>query len=86
MPSTSGVSDSAARPRLLLLTTHHLYHLRPPLPTPVSGSSCLLTGCQPLCARCCPGLLIVLFKALGYKINNVYFWRLSFMYYLWKVL
>ena len=38
---------------LLLLTTLQLYHLPPPLPPPVSNSSCLFTRCQPLCASCC---------------------------------
>ena len=43
--------------RLLLLTILQLYHLPPPLPLPVSNSSCLLTRCQPLYARCCTVLL-----------------------------
>lgn len=68
VPSTSSMSDTAARPRLLLPTTPRLCHLPPPLPAPVSGSSCPLTGCQPLCACHCSGLLTVLFKVLGCKI------------------
>ena len=43
--------------RLLLLTILQLYHLPPPLPPPVSISSCLFTRCQPLCASCCTALL-----------------------------
>ena len=39
--------------RLLLLTILQLYHLPPPLPPPVSNSSCLFTRCQPLDATCC---------------------------------
>ena len=33
---------------LLLLMTLQLYHLAPPIPPPVSNSSCLFTWCQPL--------------------------------------
>ena len=43
--------------RLLLLMILQLYHLPPPLPSPVSNSSCLFTQCQPLYARCCAVLL-----------------------------
>ena len=43
--------------RPLLLTILQLYHLPPPLPPPVSNSSCLFTRCQPLDASCCTGLL-----------------------------
>ena len=53
VPSTSGVSEIAACPHLLLLTILQLYHLPPPLPPPVSNSSCLFTWCQPLDASCC---------------------------------
>ena len=38
---------------LLLLMILQLYHLPPPLPPPVSNSSCLFTWCQPLYASCC---------------------------------
>ena len=38
---------------LLLLMILQLYHLPPPLPSPVSNSSCLFTRCQPLYASCC---------------------------------
>ncbi|KAJ8776637.1 hypothetical protein J1605_015226 [Eschrichtius robustus] len=59
VPSTSGVSESAACPLSpiaddLIL---QLYHLPPPLPPPVSNSSCLFTRCQPLYASCCTVLL-----------------------------
>ena len=53
----SGVGEIAACPRLLLLTILQLYRLPPPLPPPVSNSSCLFTRCQPLCASCCTALL-----------------------------
>ena len=43
--------------RLLLLTILQLYHLPPPLPPPVSNSSCLFTRSQPLYASCCTVLL-----------------------------
>ena len=39
--------------RLLSLTTLQLCHLPPPLPPPVSNSSCLFTPCQLLCTSCC---------------------------------
>ena len=42
---------------LLLLMILQLSHLPPPLPPPLSNSSCLLTGCQPLYASCCTKLL-----------------------------
>ena len=38
---------------LLLLTILQLYHLPPPLPPPLSNSSCLFAWCQPLYANCC---------------------------------
>ena len=55
--STSGMSEIAAYPRSLLLMIPQLYQLPPPLPPPVSNSSCLLTRCQPLCVCCCAVLL-----------------------------
>ena len=44
---------------LLLTILAELYHLPPPLPPPVSNSSCLFTRCQPLVlyASCCTVLL-----------------------------
>ena len=42
---------------LLLLTIPQLYCLPPPLPSPVSNSSCLFTWCQPLDASYCTVLL-----------------------------
>ena len=42
---------------LLLLTILQLCHLLPPLPPPVSNSSCLFTRCQPPYASCCTVLL-----------------------------
>ena len=41
----------------LLLTILQLYHLLPPLPPPVSNTSCLFIRCQSLYASCCIGLL-----------------------------
>ena len=55
VPSMSGMSEIALC--LLFLTTLQLYHLPPPLPPPVSNSSCLFTRCQPLYASCCTVLL-----------------------------
>ena len=68
VPSTSGVSEISLC--LLLLTILQLYHLPPPLPPPVSNSSCLFTRCQPLCGSCCT---TVLFKVLYCEIKNVFF-------------
>ena len=42
---------------LLLLTILQVHHLPPPLPPPVSNSSCLFTWHQPLDASCCSSLL-----------------------------
>ena len=73
----SDVSETAAGPQLLLLTTLHLHRLPPPLPPPASTSSCLLTRCQPLYASCCTVLVHC-------KINSVFFAFVFFMYYLCK--
>ena len=54
---------------LLLLTIHQLYHLLPPLPPPVSNSSCLFTWCQPPYALDCTTALL---KVLYYKTKNVF--------------
>ena len=54
---------------LLLLMTLQLYHLAPPLPPPVSNSSCLFTCCQPLYAS----YHTVCFKVLYCKFENVFF-------------
>lgn len=53
----SGVRKIAACTHLLLQMILQLYHLPSPLPPLVSNPSCLLTGCQPLYARCCTALL-----------------------------
>ena len=60
LPPTSRVTETAARPRLPLLTTRELCHLPPP---PVRNPSCLLTQGQPPDASSC----IVLFKVLHGK-------------------
>ena len=58
VPPMSGRSEIAACPHLQLLMTIQLYHLSPPLPPPVSNSSCLFTRwCQPWYASCCIVLL-----------------------------
>ena len=69
--STSGMSEIVVCLHLLLLTILQLYHLSPPLLPPVSSSSCLFTGCQPLYASCCT--ILLLFKVLYCKIKNVFF-------------
>ena len=48
VPSTSGMNETSACLRLLLLMTLQLCHLIPTLPPPVSNSSCLFTRCQRL--------------------------------------
>ena len=61
VPSTRGMSEIAACPPSPT-ADNWLYHLPPPLPTPVSNSFCLFTWWQPLCASCCTVLLY--FKVL----------------------
>ena len=58
--------------RLLLLTILQLYHLPPPLPPPVSNSSCLFTRCQPLYASCCT-VLLYFSRYCTVRIKNVFF-------------
>ena len=68
--------------RLLLLTIPQLYHLPPPLPLPVSNSSCLFTRCQPLYASCCAVLLyFTRYCTVRLKIFSLFF-VFVFMYYL----
>ena len=54
---------------LLLLMILQLYHLPPPLPSPLINSSFLFTRYQSLCASCCT----VLFRVLYCEIKNVVF-------------
>ena len=69
--------------RLLLLTILQLYHLPPPLPPPVSNSSCLFTRCQPLYASCCSVLLYFSrYCTVRLKMFSLFFVCLFFMYYL----
>ena len=57
LPSASGMSEIEAYPPSPIANDLQLYHLPPPLPPPVSNSSCLFTRCQPLYASCCTVLL-----------------------------
>ena len=59
---------------LLLLTILQFCHLPPPLPPPVSSSSCLFTHCQPLNASCC---IVLLYRKIKMSI-----FCLFVMYYL----
>ena len=68
VPSTSGMNETSACLRLLLLMTLQLYHLRPTLPPPVSNSSCLFTQCQPPCAIYC---IVPLYFSTSCKIKNI---------------
>ncbi|XP_060005064.1 uncharacterized protein LOC132520324 [Lagenorhynchus albirostris] len=79
VPSTSGVSRIAAL-RLLLLTTLQLYHLPPPLPPPVSNSSCLFTRCQPLDASCCSVLLYFSRLAVAVRFPVLLFSQVGFFF------
>ena len=64
---------------LLLLMILQLCHLPPPLPPPVSDSSCLFTPCQPLYDSC----TALLYFSRSYKIKTVLFiFCLLFMSYL----
>ena len=81
VPSMSAVCEIAACPRLLLLTILQLYRLPPPLPPPVSNSSCLFTRCQPLCASCCTALLYFS-RYCTVRLKRFYFLCLFFIYYL----
>ena len=72
--STSGMSETAACPPLLLLTKLQLYHLPPPRPPPVSTSSCLFIQCQPLFSSCCTVLLCFSrFCTIGLKMFSLFF-------------
>ena len=69
--------------RLLLLTILQLCHLPPPLPPPVSNSSCLFTQCQPLYASCCTVLLnFSRYCTVRLKMFSLFLVSLFFMYYL----
>ena len=67
VPSTSGMSEIAPLLlRLLLLMILQLYHLPPPLPPPVSNSSCLFT--EPASVGQLLYCATILFKVLYCKI------------------
>ena len=56
-----------------------LYHLPPPLPPPVSSSSCLFTQFQPLYASCCTVLLYI---SKYCEMKNIFFiFHVFLMYY-----
>ena len=76
--STSGLSEIAACPPLLLLTKLQLYHHSPPL---VSNSPGLCTQCQPLYASYCTALLCFSSSCLV-RWNMFYFLCLFFTYHL----
>ena len=63
---------------LLLLMILQLYRLPPPLPPPVSNSSCLFTWCQSLCASHCNVLYFSRYCIV--RLKSFYF--LFFTYYL----
>ena len=57
---------------LLLLTVLQLYHLPPPLPPPVSNSSCPFTPCQPPHASCgTAGIFLQLVAERDVKIQGM---------------
>ena len=68
---------------LLLLTILQLYHLPPPLPPPISNSSCLFTRFQPLYASCCT----VLFSYCTIKnVSFIFCLFVLYVLFVWKVL
>ena len=71
VPSTSGLSETAACPPPATANNPSPTYL----PPPASNSSCLFTRCQLL------PYTIVFFKVLYCKIKNVLFFCLFFMYY-----
>ena len=72
---------------LLLLTILQLYHLPPPLPPPVSNSSCLFTRCQPLYASCCTVLLYFSgYCTVRLKMFSLFFVFVFYVSFVWKVL
>ena len=79
VPSTSGVLALC----LLLLMILQLYHLPPPLPSLVSNSSCLFTGCWPLYVSCCTGLLYFSSYCI-IRLKMLYLCLFAFMYYLYE--
>ena len=82
VPSTSGMSEIAACPHLLLMITLQLFHLPPPLPPPVSNSSCLFTRSQPLSASYCTVLIYFSrYCTISLKIMS---FLCVFLYYLYE--
>ena len=81
VPSVSGVSGIAACPQSPIAAILQLYHLPPPLPPPVSNSSCLFTQCQPLDASCCT-VLLYFSRDCTVRLKMFHFLCLFFMYYL----
>ena len=55
--SGSGMSEIVAYPPSHVVDHPSAHHFPPPLPSPVSNSSCLFIKCQPLCASYCTILL-----------------------------
>ena len=80
VPSMSGMSEIAACPQLLWLMIFQLYHFPPPLPPPISNSSCLFTRCPPLYSSCCTVLLCFSrYYTMGLKIFSLFFVFVCFL-------
>ena len=76
------MSEIAAYPPSPVLTILQLYHLPLPLPPPVSNSSYLFTGCQPLYASCST-VLMYFSRSCTMRLKMFcLFFVFVFMYYL----
>ena len=87
VPSMSGVSEIAACPLSPIVMILQLYHLPPPLPLPVSNSSCLFTRCQPPYASCCTVLLYFSrYCTVRLTMFSLFFVFVFYVLFVWKVL